>query len=470
MIIALMAISASLVVLSNFMQMPWLNPITALVAPWLTVMLLASIPGAMNPEPSLGLWTMVLTGFVATAVGALGGWLIAQRQVPTIPHQKRPLDIRRIIVSHWILTIALAVYGVIQAADAWPLLQRLGGVQAIFSASAALGNEYKYEYSQSRLETTSAALDGGGFASGAFGYILFLGHIALFTGAILWRSNRRILASLPLIISAAYSLFSLQRTSFFMCFLIFGATVIYAKRLETSPEQGSLTNDPRRLKRARAYILGFLVLIPVLLYPVQQRNNSTHNSTGLESLAQYLISSVAGLNARIDSNFDIATPPAEVTGALAPSPGLGAYTFTGLFTLLKRIGLPVPVAPHALDYYSVEIFGTPFSTNTGTSLVDFYLDFGWAGLIFIPLVIGLVASICLRRFISGRVSALPLLVILMVSIFWSFFVNALLGDFRYLYMAIVASPILPWIFYGRRTAQPPSPKRFSISGEMPTKS
>lgn len=470
MIIALMAISASLVVLSNFMQMPWLNPVTALVAPWLTVMLVASIPGAMNPEPSLGLWAMVLAGFAATAAGTLCGWLITQRQASAIPHQSRPMDIRRITLSHWILTMALAVYGVIQAADAWPLLQRLGGVQAILSASGALGNEYKYEYSQSRLQTTSAALDGGGLASGSLGYVLFLGHIALFTGAILWRSHRRALACLPLIISAAYSLFSLQRTSFFMCFLIFGATVIYAKRLESGPEHESVTNHPRRLRRIRTYILGFLVLIPVLLYPVQQRNNSTHNSTGLESLAQYLISSIAGLNARIDSNFDIATPPAEVTGALAPSPGFGAYTFTGLFTILKRIGFPVPVAPHALDYYSVEIFGTPFSTNTGTSLVDFYLDFGWAGVIIIPLVVGFVASICLRKFISGRVSALPLLVILMVTIFWSFFVNALLGDFRYLYMALVAAPILPWIFYGRRAAELPLPNRYHINGGKASKS
>lgn len=449
MIIALITVSTALLVITHFVRMPWLNPVTALVVPWVSVMLIASIPGALNPSLTSDLWSIVFIGFLASAAGSLAGWILSaswhnvRRATPDIL-------IKRVLRIHYALSLALGGYGVMQAVDAWPVLQRLGGVQSIFSASAALGNEYKYQYAQDRLAMTSTALDGSSFVTGSLGYLLFLGHISLFTGAILWRSGRRAVASLPLILAAAYSLFSLQRTSFFMCLLIFATTALYAKTFVRKPVGESSDLSARRNRgRLAAMVIGGAVMVPVLLYPIQQRNNATHNSTGLESLAQYLISSIAGLNQRIDPGFRIATPPAEISGAVAPSEGLGAYTFTGLFGLLRRSGLPVPVAPHALDYYSSEIFGTPFATNTGTSYLDFYLDFGWAGVILMPFLMGFIASMALRSFLAGNVAALPTLVILMVSIVWSFFVNALLGDFRYLYLTVIASFGLPWILFGR---------------------
>lgn len=450
MIVALIALSAALVVIGNFARMPWLNPITALVGPWLTVMLLASLPGALTPALTPGLWTLMLTGFMGTAVGALFGWFVGDtREIGSLVRPK--VEIVRVARFHKILSAGLAVYGIVQAIDAWPILQRLGGVQAIFSPSAALGNEYKYQYSQDRLETTSAALDGSTFLTGSLGYILFLGHISLFTGAVLWRSGRRVLASVPLVVAAGYSLFSLQRTSFFMCFLIFATTVVYTKTLQV--ERGVVSPKKKTNRgsgRLAAVIVGCVLLVPVLLYPIQQRNNATQNSTGLQSLAQYLLSSIAGLNQRIDPNFRIAAPPAEISGAVAPQEGWGAYSFTGLYTLLKRAGVPVPVAPHAFDYYSAEIFGLPFSTNTGTSFLNFYLDFGWVGVAIMPFTMGLLASVALRHFLRGKIAALPYLVVLIVSIIWSFFVNALFGDFRYLYLTIIASIVLPSILYGYR--------------------
>jgi oligosaccharide repeat unit polymerase len=392
---------------------------------------------------------MVFIGFMASSVGSILGWALSKSWIQT-ERQFMAVDRRRVLKVHNWLSVALAVYGVMQASDAWPILQRLGGIQAIFASEAALGNEYKYQYAQDRLQLTSSALDGSSFLSGSLGYVLFLGHISLFTGAILWRNGNRIAASIPLIISAAYSLFSLQRTSFFMCLLIFAASVIYAKQL---PGVKSVKDKKKRKGRLAALVIGGAVMLPVLLYPIQQRNNATQNSTGFESLAQYLVASVAGLNQRIAPGFRIPTPPAEISGATAPTEGLGAYTFTGLFGLLNRAGLPVPVAPHAFDYYSTEIFGTQFSTNTGTAYLDFYLDFGFTGIIFMPFIIGFCAAVALRKFTAGSVAALPLLVILLVSIAWSFFVNALLGDFRYLYMAVIASVSLPWILYGSKRAR-----------------
>lgn len=450
MVLAFIAISTSLIVIANFLRMPWLNPITALVFPWGTVMVLASLPGALNPGLSSALWTMVMVGFVAIAAGSLTGWIIVGK-TPASRKSQEEVQTTRVGFFHKILTVVLAGYAVVQGVDAWPVLQRLGGIQAIFSSSSALGNEYKYQYSQDRLATTSSALDSASFVTGTLGYILFLGHLSLFTGAILWRSGRRLLASIPLILAAGYSLFSLQRTSFFMCFLIFVVTYIYSRRLDIGVVQKRASS--RTTGKLAALVFAGVVLIPVLLYPIQQRNNTSHNSTGLESLAQYLLSSVAGLNARINSDLAIAAPPAQLSGEVAPTEGLGAYTFTGLFALMKRLGLPVPVAPHSLDYYSVEIFGAPFTTNTGTSFLDFYLDYGWTGVVMMSFILGLIAALSLRLFLGGTISALPISVMLIVSIFWSFFVNALMGDFRYSYMTFLASFLIRWILYGHRNHQ-----------------
>ncbi|NUT71230.1 O-antigen polymerase [Pseudarthrobacter sp. C4D7] len=449
MIFAFILISASLVAIANFLKMPFVNPITALVFPWLTVMVLASIPGAIEPRLSSELWAIVLAGFSSIAVGSITGWLVLGEKPRTRLQNAKPIQLNRLAFVHKILSFVLGIYGVLQAVDAWPVLQSLGGVKAIFSASSGLGNEYKYQYSQVRLETTSSALDSASFLSSSLGYVLFLGHISLFTGAILWRSGKRFIASLPLIFAGAYSLFSLQRTSFFMCFLIFVVSYIFSKNMVTTSSYRSSQEFSRKNRgKVMTAIIGGLVVIPVLLYPIQQRNNTSHNSTGLESLAQYLLSSVAGLNARIFSDSSIAVPPAEITGQVAPSPGYGSYTFTGLYTILNRLRLPVPVAPHSLDYYSVDIFGIPFTTNTGTSFLDFFLDFGWAGLILMSFLLGFFAALSLRLYSLGAVSALPILAMLIVSIFWSFFVNALMGDFRYTYMALCAAVFFRWIIYG----------------------
>ncbi|MCW2135345.1 oligosaccharide repeat unit polymerase [Arthrobacter sp. VKM Ac-2550] len=394
---------------------------------------------------------MITTGVASIAIGAIIGWVVPFVSAsPTKPLPK--IDLIRVARVHWLSNGILVFYSLLQVLDAWPVIQQLGGLSAVFSPSGLLGNEFKHQYDQYRVEVVQEGFSTGSIVTGILGYVLFLGHFSIYTGAVLWSAGKRLAAVVPLLISASYSLLSLQRTSFVMCVLLFViAAYFIGRHYKILNGRPSNTTTRKRPKKSRiAVIVGGVMCLPVLLVPLQLRNASSNNSTGFQSLMEYLIASVAGLNARMGSGFSLSTPPAEVIGEVAPYPGYGSYTFTGLSGLLNRLGLPVPIAPHSLDYMSVKIYGHEFTTNTGTSFLDFYLDFGWAGVVALSMILGFLASLAIRNVTRGNLGWIPAASFLVTTLVWSFFVNALLGDFRYIYFTFLSIYLLPKILYSRR--------------------
>lgn len=443
MIVVLLALSILWLLLAHVLRMPTVNPVSLLLVPWLIVLLVASIPGVLGNQISLATWAIVLLGIGSVACGGLAGWLVPVRTGRHESIALTPAFSSRLMRCHLSLTVSLFIYGIMQAAAAWPLVRQLGGLSVVFSASGDAGGEFKHQYSQERINAVQSSFDSGSIVSGLLGYILFLGHISLFTGAILWLFNRRLIAILPLLAAAGYSLFTLQRTSFFMCAILY---IIAIYVLKKSQLFAGISHRTRKNSSLLGGITATALALMVLLYPLQQRNAGTSNSTGLISIGQYVVASIAGLNARIDVNdYSVRLPQSDATGTVSPLPGYGSYTFGGLFGILKRLGVPVPTAPHALDYYWVRIFDQSFTTNTGSSFLDFYLDFGVVGIIVLSALLGLFASACLKLALKKNIWAIPLSAFFAVSITWSFFVNALLGDFRYIYMIVVASFFLAWL-------------------------
>lgn len=465
MLVIMLVLSALWLVLSRLVNMPTINPVAALLIPWIVVLTLASLPGVLANKLSQGTWTFVLLGIFSLTMGIFTGWLAplgksaARRFHPSGPVSE--LFKRTVTVWHYLLTVALVAWGAIQVSIVWPLVNQLGGLRAVFSTSGGTGGEYRHQYTKIRLEQIQGSFDSASILAGALGYVLFLGHISLFTGAILWVMGRRFAAVLPLIASASYSLFSLQRTSFFMAALLFVSSAYLVKKsgiVDISSKVGR-----RRISPVSAG--AFVLAAAVLLYPLQQRNAGTSNSTGLLSVGQYVIASISGLNAKIDpSGYAVSMPLNDTPGTSAPFPGYGAYTFGGVFSILIRLGLPLSNAPRSLDYYWVNLFGQSSTTNTGSLFIDFYFDFGWIGIGAMSFILGLAAGLTYKMSLYGSIWILPAASFLFVATMWSFFGNSLLGDFRFIYMTFIACFFLHWLFHRTRVGVPHPRVRGNLEG------
>jgi len=176
-----------------------------------------------------------------------------------------------------------------------------------------------------------------------------------------------------------------------------------------------------------------------LFYPLAVRNRGTSNAIGLDSVAQYLVSGILGLNARNVVNPSLAPAAADIpNGELA----LGSYTFSNTFNVLNRLGLDIQVAPIFFDFYRVKLADSIYVTNTGTSIIDFFLDFGWPGIFLGFFLLALSASITQQYIRYGVVALVPIAAFLLASVAWSFFGNTLLNDVRYLLATIVGSVVL----------------------------
>lgn len=428
------------VLLSWHARLPRLNGISAFVVMWVPVLGLLTLTQRLSDLT----WTMIWVSFIAVSAGTLLGWFTGPaRPSPTVASRFNfNLSLGQFRRFHWIFVAALVAYGILQVYNMLPLVQQLGGWGVVLSSA---GGDFKNAQMSSRAEITAGQFDTQSALLGAVGYVLFLGNLSLFTGAILWRAGgSKFVATIPLLIAAGYSLLSLQRTSFVMSLLIFAFSILLLRGTRTTLVLHA-PDLPRANKRARnplaILVLSFVGATAVLV-PLQLRNAGTRNATGFDSLVQYLVAGVAGLDAR--NRVDALTSPVIGDGGttIGASPGFGSYTFTGLFAILSRLGFEVPRAPHALDYYIVQFNGDSYATNIATSIGDFFMDFGWPGIVFGFFTLGVVSAVLSRAFVSGSISFLPFTSLVLVTIAWSFFVNALPGDIRYFILGIAGTFLL----------------------------
>jgi oligosaccharide repeat unit polymerase len=336
---------------------------------------------------------------------------------------------------------------VLQLAVDWPLISSVGGFHALFDQSSMAAYNLRVEQ--------VGQLHRDGFTAesaliGALGYLLFMGNASVFTGALLWRNNMRWLAILPLLFNGIYSLLSFQRSSFIAALLIQAFATIGMMKLNV---EFTARAAPKPHRRPRPLLVAGLLTsgFAVLLIPIQLRNANTQNATGVQSIAQYLFSSIAGLNARTDAVTGAVVPPLDALGLPGAVPGFGAYTFTNLFGLFQRFGLPVATPPFTYDYDQVVILGRSFSTNTATSFYELILDAGWFGLIIGCLVVGIACTRWQMQMSSQtRIVLLPWVSLLLSVVAWSFFVNLFTRDARYMLVAAFGSLVLSGLFHYRR--------------------
>lgn len=442
--------------------MPRLNVISAFTASWVIMLFAATVLGGVTDEIADFTWVVILTGWISLLLGAFLGWVFARGT----RRERKPLriDIRRTLRFHVFFTVLFAIYVTIQVVNALPLIEQAGGFRAILTSG---GNSYRVASLQQSLGQSQDAFEGGVLNS-IINYATFIpGTVATYTGAILWKAGRRFIAMSPIFLGGLLGLLTLQRTSIALVLLLFiiGIWMIsladveiphaVARRSATNPR----TSQPPRRSRVGAVIgaIGLLGIAGIFLQvTTQARSTDAGGSTFQSAIGEYLVGGVAGLNSRSAQGPDWAAVPSDIVGMMDPSPGMGGYTFTGLWTVLSRLGFPVETTRVNLDYTQVTLYGEPTVVNVVSALGEFYLDFRLFGVIALSFLLGLLGALLQGRLQgSGQVMLVPAVSFLLTYAFWSFFV-AWSSDFRQLLVALLGGVLLTWAVRSRRP-EPPAP-------------
>lgn len=444
--------------LGRQLGMPRLNVISAFAASWIVMLLSATILGGVTDLIVGFTWMIILIGWLSLTIGAVLGWHFGK----TRGRSKPPImiDLRRTTRFHLLFTALFAIYLTTQLASALPLIQAAGGWSAILELGA---NSYRSASLQQSLEVSQTDLSGGLLRS-IVNYATFVpGMVSTYTGAILWRFGRRTLALVPIILNGMLSLLMMQRTSIVLAVLLFVIGLIVLSQSQvgidpSSPEGYSTgwqhTAGPSRPRRpgwfrglvASATLFG---IVGGFLFLTTTARTSGDNGLFRRAVGDYLVGGFAGLNARASAGPDWPPLPSDTPGLFDPSPGMGGYTFTGLWTVLARLGVPVETTRVNLDFTQVTLFGEATLTNVATAFGEFYLDFRMTGVIVLTFLLGFVASSLQAKLVSSqRTPLVPAVAFFLTFSFWSFFV-AWTSDFRQLLLAAFGGAILTWAVRSR---------------------
>lgn len=421
-------------------KLPRMNAAFVFTAPWIAAAILGGILGGITDPISELTWAMILIAAFATLFGSIVGWGGGPRPQASIS-VGQPIDFLRLRRVHVLLLLLLCGQLALQLNELWPLVQEFGGLQAILDRQDDI---FRNSSVDAALARSQSGLGSGGLAGGALNYLLFLfGMSSIYTGSLLWIARRRLLAALPVALVGLAGVVTLQRTSVVFALLLFFFGIMSMKWSSIS-----IVNLPASAAnrssvfRAAASTLTIIAAAIGLLVVVTNARGQTGNEKGLLSLfAEYFVGGLAGLNARnLDGSTWAALP--SLDGGYDPSPGLGGYTFTGLWSVLARLGIPLEQTRYNLDFTPVTLFGEPTYTNVAGAVGEYYLDFRWLGIIVLPLVIGLFTSaLQARSFNTQKLTYAPALSYLLALGSWSFFASWF-SDFRQTLLAIFAGPLL----------------------------
>jgi oligosaccharide repeat unit polymerase len=323
----------------------------------------------------------------------------------------------------------------VQIYEILPTLRAVGGLHAVFGGTSS-GIEFRRDLQQQASDAAATQFSGGSALLGALGYVLFLGTISLFMGARYVRTGRIVRGLLPLILMAAYSVLTVQRFTFVYSLVLFTFAYYYYA--------GSARRRERRASRRAWLAAGALVvLLPAIVYiPLKARQPGTTPAVAVQSALSYYVDGLGSLNVRERGDPRAGSFPR----------GYGAWSFFGVASIASRVGAPVYLPPNTLPFVNPRTRGIG-SSNVYTFLVYFLDDFGTAGVIVIPMLLGALTSLLHYQVrLRARSSLIPAASILSTTVVMSFFGFSLIRDIRYPVLAVASIFVLRWASAARTGA------------------
>lgn len=266
------------------------------------------------------------------------------------------------------------------------ILRFFGGLDALLNRIAQI---YGYRVSGS-LGITNWA-----------GYMASVGYAAVFLGGCYlgFNGKYKILSVWPLLIVLFHGLAMMGRASLVWGGLLF-LNGFMLSRLIMAKRSTFMTLD-KLLIALRLSVMG-IILLGLMLGIRQVRGGGDNFRATAVNIRPYSNISYADEfsfweNAFL-SNYVYVTGPIPALGRIVEDAtgfpqNWGTNTFGSIF---RRFGFSVP-------RYLVGV-NIPFSFNIYTAIADWYLDFGWLGIITIPFAVGFLSGFLFEKALSGRIS------------------------------------------------------------------
>jgi len=329
---------------------------------------------------------------------------------------KQELDLKKMKTVLWWLNIITFVSAL---HDFYLISKIFGG----FSTAILLGNVlYRYRINEG--------------LPGSIPYISSL----VFTAAVLAgnytarRGRLTFVAVLPIIIIIMIDFANMGRADILVVALLFSGAYLLTPKVENT-NQKKFVFKMRQFAAALCIVVIIVSGAEIIRSTRQMKEQFTGATKGLQKLSAgsiitpsiylYFTSSYGVLN-QYFKNESEHTP-------------FGGHTFLPVYRILEKIGVEI----HAEVYQTW--YRTPVRINTGTYLRELHGDFGVAGLILGPYLIGLFASIFWFRFREhGMITDLCIVSFFYGIIGMSFFVMATrIGPFFFfLFVSILVGSIL----------------------------
>jgi oligosaccharide repeat unit polymerase len=324
-----------------------------------------------------------------------------------------------------IVTNAVGTLGV--ALQWYYVMHAFGGAAALFRQIALV---YVYR--------TTGALEMAPLA----GYLASIAHAASYLGGcyIGFRGKSKLLPLWSLSIVVLTSLVMMGRASLLWGGLLFLNGILLSRIVA---REGSDSGSPTNFKMVLRLTVLAVALFGLMLGIRQIRGGGDNFRSTASSFRDYSNLSYSNdgsffWNALLSNYVYVTGSLPALTRALEQGTGLpqnwGTNTFGCIF---RALGVSVP---RYLEFTYI-----PFPFNVYTALADWYWDFGWAGVLVIPFVAGLISSFLFEKALTKRITmrSLATLAYLLLWLEFSTFISLSYQGFFWISLAWL------WLWSGR---------------------
>ncbi len=371
---------------------------------------------------------MLIVGGSCFSLGSVVAFGVAgQAKGPAVGPSRARINLKRLARLQVVLTLALGVNLLLQFIRVLPAIRAAGGVLNLYS-SGPTGAIFRSEYLARAATLSLTPFSGGSALLGLANYASFIGWAAFLLGPLLLSLRRRLLGLMPLGMTAAYSLATLERYTFLYSASYFFFSVLAWRQVVPNAGDEMKEHAATRRRRPLAAVLVVLIGAPLLFYvPLTARSSGIGVKGALAAAGTYLV-----------ALLDVSSQIVGGTGGVDQNAkGYGTWTFAGAVSILHRAGVPLDEKPQTFPFVSVS-YGGPPNQNAAPYFTYLWLDFGFLGIIIGSLAFGAASTYFYLALRLRRLAALPYSVMLSTAVLFSFFGFTTVRDARYLVLAIGA--------------------------------